>query len=135
VCDLVLGWPHEGLCSTLNRNNFIDSCVYMLGPQEHVWACQRKCVILPAGFEISKAQAFPVTCIQDVELLLTFLAPCLPAYCYASCCDENKLNFRSFKPFPINVFLYKSFHNHDFFTAIKTLSRPEIDTGCETVLC
>lgn len=60
-----------------------------------VWSPWRKCVtrVQGAGFEVSDAQAqdrgftvlFLLDAGQDVELLATSPAPCLPTGCHASC--------------------------------------------------
>lgn len=57
-----------------------------------------------------------LTVSQDAELWNTSSARCLPAYCLVFHHDDNKLNPWKYKPFQVNVFLYKNCCGHGIYS-------------------
>ena len=62
---------------------------------------------------------------QDVELS-TSLEPWLPEFCHAFHRDDYELNLWNYQPPKLNVFLYKSCHDHDVSSQHKTLTKKGI---------
>lgn len=61
------------------------------------------------GFKMLKSCyfLFLMPAVLDVELWATSLAPCLPAYCHASCCEHNGQNAWNVSQPLLNAYLYK----------------------------